>query len=104
MFHGGEVPINLQAVASLLRGPELVGYNGNAGPFSEGNLEYLAHACNTASCLIVKALDARPKDGRMRHDGRLHAGKVEVEAKLDRAIALGATVKPPHSRAHETEL
>ena len=104
VFHRGEVPIDLQAVARLLRGPELVGYHGNAGTFNEGNLEYLAHACNTASCLIVKALDPCTKDGRMRHDGRLHAGKVEVEAKLDRAIALGATVKPPNSLAHETEL
>src|SRR5439155_17074776 len=97
VFHRGEVPIDLQQVACLFRRPELVGYHGNAGTFDEWNLEDVPHACNTASCLIVKALDARSKDGRMRHDSRLHAGKVEVEAKLDRAIALGATVKPPNA-------
>src|SRR6185295_17871203 len=103
-FHRGEVPFDLQCVAPLLRGPEPVGDDRDARAPGKWDLEYVPDAGNAASVLVVEALDARAEDGRPRDHGRLHAGEVEVEAELQRAVALGTTVEAPDLSADETEL
>jgi hypothetical protein len=82
-FYCGEIPIDLQAVARLLCGPELVSDDGHPGAVRERDFEHLPHAFDAAGRLVIDALDARAKNGRMRDDGCHHARQVEVQAKLE---------------------
>ena len=104
MFHGREVPFNLQAVARLLRSPEFVGDNCDTRALDEWNLEYVANAFSAASGCVVQALDAPSKHRRMRDDRGLHAGQIQVQSKLERAVAFGAAIKPPYPFPHQAEL
>src|SRR5439155_9697336 len=69
-----------------------------------GNLEHFAHAFDAAGLLVVEALDLRAENRRVRDDRHFHFGQVEVEAELQRAVALGPAVEPPDSLPHQTKL
>ncbi len=40
----------------------------------------------------------------MRDDGRLHAGEIQVQSKLQRAVAFGTTVEPSDPLSNQSEL
>src|SRR2546425_1962266 len=70
----------------------------------EWNLKYLPNAFNTAGGFVIQALHPPSKHRWMRDDCRLHAGKIQVQSKLQRAVAFGTTVKPPDPFPHQAEL
>src|SRR5258708_7676483 len=104
MLYSGEIPFDLQPVARLLCRPEFVSNNGNARSPGEWNLEHVTHAFDAASGFVVQAFNTPPKHRWVGNDGRLHAGKIQVQAKFERAVAFGFTVKPSNLLSHQTKL
>ncbi len=76
------IPLDLQPVARLFRGPELVRDNGDASAIREGNLEHVANAFDAPGFIVDDALHARAKDRRMGHDGHFHSRQIEIQTKL----------------------
>ena len=100
-----EIPIDLQPVARLLRGPELVGDDGDRRALAPGGIwKTSTHARDAARGAVVHGLRPAAEDGRMRHQRHLHARQVEVEPELLRAVAFRAAVEPADMLADQPEL
>src|SRR5215470_9637197 len=104
MLESGQIPIDLQTIARLLRGPVSISNHRDAAAFHERYLKHIAHAVELASFSIVDALHAPAKHRRMSHERDLHSRQIEIETKLLRAVALRAAVETRRSLADETKL
>ena len=103
-FNSGEVPIDLQSVARLLRGPEPIGDNRDAAPLYQRNLKDIADAVEGPRFFVVDLRDARAKNRRVGHDCDLHSGKSQIQPEFLRAITLRAAVEPFDPPADEPKL
>ena len=80
----------------MLCGPESVCHDRDSSSPDEWNLKNLLHAGNCSRGIGIEALYLGTEHRGMRHQRDLHPGKIHVKAKLLRAIALRATIKPAH--------
>src|SRR5262249_44078353 len=105
MLNRCEIPIDLEPIARLLRRPERVCDNGDAGPFADRrDLKDIDHAGNASRSLVVERSHRCAEDRRPRDQSDLHAGHIEVESELLRAVALGATVETGYPLPYETKI
>src|SRR5690349_16885719 len=103
MFDAGEIPVDLKTAARLFGRPKLLGDDGDASAFREGDLENVEHAFDATRFVVDDAFDAPAKDGRMGHDRHFHSRQIEIQSEFQRAVALRTAVEPFDSLADETK-
>src|SRR5260370_685987 len=79
-----------------LRGREPVGDDGHTCSLSERDFENVSHALEGARRRVVEALHASAEYRRMRYNGDLHPGHIQVQSEFQRPVTLRTAVEPTH--------
>ncbi len=94
------VPVDLERVAALARGPGGARDHGDAGR----DLEHVHDARHSLGGLGVEALHLAAEARRVGHHGGEHVGQVDVLGEPGRTVRLGPRVLAPHPvGAHQGE-
>src|SRR4029077_13357711 len=94
---------DLEPVARLLGGPELVGDDRDGAAVDERDLEDVLHSGDAARVRVIHALPRGAKHRWPSQERRPHAGEIEIHAELLGTVAFRPAIKTPDPRSDEAK-